>query len=431
MPSLAIVGSQWGDEGKGKIVDQLSENSDLVIRFQGGANAGHTIYVNDKKHVFHLMPSGILHDDVVVGIGNGVALDPKILIDEINMLEDEGVMVTSENLKISPLTHIVFPYHKILDGAREKMKKDKKIGTTKKGIGPCYEDKMSRIGIRFMDLIDEDRLYAKLKYNLKLKNKLFENIYSEQSLNFEEIYEEYKRYGQKLKNFVYDISYLVDDFLANDKNVLFEGAQGSLLDIDYGTYPYVTSSNTTTGGIMTGSGVAYNKLNRVVGIVKAYTSRVGKGVFPTELKNDIGEKIREIGNEFGATTGRPRRCGWLDLILLKYVKRINGLSAIALTRLDILDEFEEIKVCTGYKIDGEEIEEYSTNYLGADIEIEPIFETFEGWQEDTTEIREYENLPENAKEYVKFIENYLDLPVDIISIGPNRTQTIFKNKNYL
>src|SRR6056297_1572226 len=428
MPSLAVIGTQWGDEGKGKIVDQLSEKKDLVVRFQGGANAGHTIYVNDEKYVFHLIPSGILHEDVIVGIG--VVLDPEVLMDEINMLEDRDHRVDSENLKISPLAHVVMPYHKIFDGIREEEKKDKKIGTTKRGIGPCYEDKMARIGIRVMDLVDEEKLYEKLKFNIEVKNKILVKAYGKEKLDFDRIFEEYRLYGKKLKNFVYDVSYLIDDFYKNEKNVLFEGAQGSCLDIDFGTYPYVTSSNTSAGGILTGAGVSKDKVDEVLGVVKAYTSRVGAGIFPTEQINEVGEKIRNIGKEFGATTGRPRRCGWLDLIMLKYVVRINSLSGIALTRLDILDEFEELKICTGYEIEGNIVEDFSTNFMAYD-KLNPIYETFKGWESQTTGIKKYENLPENAKKYIKFIENFLNVPVDIISVGPNRTQTIFKNKKYL
>ena len=430
MPSLAVIGTQWGDEGKGKIVDQLSEKKDLVVRFQGGANAGHTIYVNDEKYVFHLIPSGILHEDVIVGIGNGVVLDPEVLMDEINMLEDRDHRVDSENLKISPLAHVVMPYHKIFDGIREEEKKDKKIGTTKRGIGPCYEDKMARIGIRVMDLVDEEKLYEKLKFNIEVKNIILVKAYGKEKLDFDRIFEEYRLYGKKLKNFVYDVSYLIDDFYKNGKNVLFEGAQGSCLDIDFGTYPYVTSSNTSAGGILTGAGVSKDKVDEVLGVVKAYTSRVGAGIFPTEQINEVGEKIRNIGKEFGATTGRPRRCGWLDLIMLKYVVRINSLSGIALTRLDILDEFEELKICTGYEIEGNIVEDFSTNFMAYD-KLNPIYETFKGWESQTTGIKKYENLPENAKKYIKFIENFLNVPVDIISVGPNRTQTIFKNKKYL
>ena len=430
MPSLAVIGTQWGDEGKGKIVDQLSEKKDLVVRFQGGANAGHTIYVDDEKYVFHLIPSGILHEDVIVGIGNGVVLDPEVLMDEINMLEDRDHRVDAENLKISPLAHVVMPYHKIFDGIREEEKKDKKIGTTKRGIGPCYEDKMARIGIRVMDLVDEEKLYEKLKFNIEVKNKILVKAYGKEKLDFDRIFEEYRLYGKKLKNFVYDVSYLIDDFYKNGKNVLFEGAQGSCLDIDFGTYPYVTSSNTSAGGILTGAGVSKDKVDEVLGVVKAYTSRVGAGIFPTEQINEVGEKIRNIGKEFGATTGRPRRCGWLDLIMLKYVVRINSLSGIALTRLDILDEFEELKICTGYEIEGNIVEDFSTNFMAYD-KLNPIYETFKGWKSQTTGIKKYENLPGNAKKYIKFIENFLNVPVDIISVGPNRTQTIFKNKKYL
>jgi len=431
MPSLVVVGTQWGDEGKGKIVDQLASRADLVVRFQGGANAGHTIYVDGEKHVFHLLPSGILQKNCIVAIANGVALDPGILIDEINLLEDRDYSISPENLKISPFAHVVMPYHKILDGLQEDRKSSVKVGTTKKGIGPCYEDKMARIGIRVMDLIDEKALREKLAYAVELKNDIITKIYGGQPLDLDEVYNTYRDYGKKLDDFVYDISYLIDDFLSNGKKVLFEGAQATCLDIDFGTYPFVTSSNTTVGGVMTGTGVAFSKLDNVLGIVKAYTTRVGEGSFPTEQDNATGRLIRDIAGEYGATTGRPRRCGWLDLLMLKYAVRINGITSLALTRLDVLDGLENIEAAVSYVAGERVIEEFSP-FIIKDKELAPEYKSFEGWKEKTSHIRTYAELPQKAREYIEFIEDYTGVPVSVISVGPSREQTIFKdNKNLL
>ncbi|HPJ70606.1 MAG TPA: adenylosuccinate synthase [Candidatus Mcinerneyibacteriales bacterium] len=425
MPSLVVVGTQWGDEGKGKIVDQLAERADLVVRFQGGANAGHTIYVGEEKFVFHLLPSGILHEKCIVAIGNGVVLDPDILMDEINTLEDHGFSVSPENLKISPLAHVVMPYHKRLDELQEMRKSEGKVGTTKRGIGPCYEDKMARIGIRVMDLIDEERLSKRLRYALELKNDLITKIYGGEPFTYDELFEEYADYGRRLDDFVYDVSYLINDFLDNNKKVLFEGAQATCLDIDFGTYPFVTSSSTTIGGAITGSGVAPKRLEEILGIVKAYTTRVGEGMFPTELPGETGQRIRDIAGEYGASTGRPRRCGWLDLLMLKYAVRINGITSIALTRLDVLDSFETINAATGYTLEGAEIEEFSPFILSLG-ELKPVFRTFKGWQKGITEVKTYEDLPEEARTYIAFIEEYLNVPVSIVSVGPRRDQTIIR-----
>jgi adenylosuccinate synthase len=425
MPSLVVVGTQWGDEGKGKIVDQLSERADLVVRFQGGANAGHTIYVGEDKYVFHLLPSGILHDKCIVAIGNGVVLDPEILMEEINTLEDHGYSVAPENLKISPLAHVVMPYHKRIDELQELRKSASKVGTTKRGIGPCYEDKMARIGIRVMDLIDEKRLAERLKYTLELKNDLITKIYGGQPFSFESLLEEYADYGRRLDDFVYDVSYLANDFLDHGKKVLFEGAQATCLDIDFGTYPFVTSSSTTIGGAVTGAGVAPQRLNEILGIVKAYTTRVGEGTFPTELNDETGQRIRDIAGEYGASTGRPRRCGWLDLLMLKYAVRINGITSVALTRLDVLDSFDTIQAAVEYNYDGAALEEFSPFILSLG-ELKPVYKTFKGWESPISGVKEFEKLPGEARDYISFIEEYLGVPVSIISVGPRRDQTIIR-----
>jgi len=424
MSSVVIIGSQWGDEGKGKIVDQLAEQADLIVRAQGGANAGHTIYLGNEKLVFHLLPSGILHDKAIAAIGNGVVIDPETLLQEIRLLNDKGIPVSGDKLKISPYAHVVMPYHKTIDELQEKRRYDK-IGTTKRGIGPCYEDKMARMGIRVIDLMNETVLYKKLQFAVALKNDIITKIYGGTSCDLETIYEQYRDYGKKLDDYVCDISYLIHDFYTHGKKVLFEGAQASCLDIDFGTYPFVTSSNTTIGGMLTGTGVNPFMIDSIVGVVKAYTTRVGEGVFPTELSDDVGERIRTIAGEFGATTGRPRRCGWLDLLAVKFSQRINGFTSYALTRLDVLDEFDEIKIAVSYIVNGEEVDEFMPTYSGV---VEPVYKTFKGWQTKLSDIRKYEQLPVEAKEYISFIEDYLGVPIAIISVGPHREQSIYREK---
>lgn len=426
MSTLVIVGSQWGDEGKGKVIDYLSKKANVVVRGQGGNNAGHTVVVEDKKYALHLIPSGILYKDTINVIGNGVVFDPKGFLEEITSLKESGIDVS--NIKISKRAHVVLPYHKTLDALSEKAKGKDKIGTTKKGIGPCYMDKVERSGIRVCDLINLDIFKKKLKKQIKKKNKIIENIYNSKPLDFEEIFDEYKEYSKKVKEFATDTTVVVNDACKEDKKILFEGAQGSLLDIDLGTYPYVTSSHPTAGGFPVGSGIGPNKIESVLGIVKAYTTRVGKGPFVTELHDKIGERIRKAGNEFGTTTGRPRRCGWLDTVLVNYSKRINGMTSISLMLLDVLSGLDKLKICSGYDYNGEIITDYPAS-LEVLKECKPVYETLDGWDEDITKVKKFENLPKNAKKYVERIEQLTGLPVDIVSIGPKRKQTIVRNKN--
>ncbi|MCT8977585.1 adenylosuccinate synthase [Clostridium sp. CX1] len=423
MSAFIVLGAQWGDEGKGKMTDYLAEDADVVVRFQGGNNAGHTVEVGDKQYKLHLIPSGILYRDKLNVIGNGVVVDPKALFDEIDYLKNAGVDVTPENLIISDRAHLIMPYHKILDGIKEKARGKNDIGTTGKGIGPCYTDKMERSGIRVCDLMHKDVFEEKLRENIEVKSSIITKVFNGESLSFEEMYNEYLGYAERMKPFVRDISVEVYDKIKSGKNVLFEGAQGTLLDIDYGTYPYVTSSNTIAGGVSNGVGIGPTMITSAVGIAKAYTTRVGKGPFPTELLEETGEWLREKGHEYGVTTGRARRCGWLDLVILKSAARISGLTSFAVTKIDTLAGMEKIKVCTGYRFDGKIID-----YVPASLEdlakCEPIYEEFDGWDESIADARSYEELPENAKKYLNKIENFTDTKVSIVSVGPRRDQTI-------
>lgn len=423
MSTLVIVGSQWGDEGKGKVIDYLAKKANVVVRGQGGNNAGHTVVVGDKKYALHLIPSGILYKDTINVIGNGVVFDPKGFLDEINSLKDAKIDVS--NIKISSRAHVVLPYHKVIDALSEEQKGKNKIGTTKKGIGPCYMDKVERSGIRVCDLIEEDIFKEKLKAQVDKKNLIIESVYNGDKLDFDSIYEEYSEYVKEIKKYVDDTTVIVNDAVESDKKVLFEGAQGSLLDIDLGTYPYVTSSHPISGGFATGAGVGPNKIESVLGIVKAYTTRVGKGPFVTELFDKTGDDIRTAGNEFGTTTGRPRRCGWLDTVLVNYSKRINGMTSISLMLLDVLTGFEKLKICTGYKYNDKVIKDYPAS-LKVLSDCEPIYEELDGWKEDITEVENYEDLPENAKAYINRIEELTNLPVSIVSVGPKRKQTIIR-----
>lgn len=423
MSTLVIVGAQWGDEGKGKIIDYLSKKANIVVRGQGGNNAGHTVVVGDKKYALHLIPSGILYPDTVNVIGNGVVFDPKGFIDEINSLKNAGVSV--DQIKVSTRAHVVLPYHRVLDALSEEKKGKDKIGTTKKGIGPCYMDKVERSGIRICDFIDLDVFKEKLQAQVAAKNKIIKEVYGGEALDFESIYNEYKAYVEVIKPFVADTTVIVHNAVDADEKVLFEGAQGSLLDIDLGTYPYVTSSHPTAGGFAVGTGIGPNKIESVLGIVKAYTTRVGKGPFVTELFDETGERIRVAGHEFGTTTGRPRRCGWLDTVLLNYSKRINGLTTMSLMLLDVLTGFETLKICTGYQHGDNVIKDYPAS-LKVLSECTPIYEELPGWTEDITAVERYEDLPENAKNYVKRIEELVGLNVSIVSVGPKRKQTIIR-----
>ncbi|MBI4825620.1 MAG: adenylosuccinate synthase [Nitrospirae bacterium] len=427
MSNIVIAGAQWGDEGKGKIVDLLTESADAVARYQGGHNAGHTVIIKDKKFVLHLIPSGILHKGKTCIIGNGVVIDPKALIKEIKELKKEKLSV--DNLFISESAHVIMPYHTALEGACEDSKGKKMIGTTRRGIGPAYVDKMSRSGIRMMDLLDKDIFKEKLDANLQMVNHILRTKYKSKGLTAKKIYKEYMAYAKYLAPMIVNTSLLVNKLIDQGKNILFEGAQGTLLDIDHGTYPYVTSSSASVGGACTGLGVSPMKINGALGIVKAYTTRVGEGPFPTELHCETGKMLHITGNEFGATTGRPRRCGWLDAVALEHSIRINGFTGLAITKLDILDSLDEIKICTSYKYrDGKSSKYLSTKVMPQSNEMlkkcEPVYKTFPGWKQSTKGLTQYKDLPKNAKAYIKKIEELLGVRADIISTGQKRDEVI-------
>ncbi len=428
MSSFVVLGAQWGDEGKGKITDYLAEKADLVVRFQGGNNAGHTVEVEDKQYKLHLIPSGILYDNKVNIIGNGVVVDPEALLSEMNYLEGLGVSITPEKLIISDRAHVIMPYHKVLDALKEKARGANSIGTTGKGIGPCYTDKFERCGIRICDLIDKKVLKEKLQENLTLKNKYITKVYDGEALDFDTIYNQYVEYAEKVKPFVKDVSVILNKDIKEDKSILFEGAQGMLLDIDYGTYPFVTSSNTTAGGVSSGAGIGPNKVNEVIGITKAYTTRVGKGPFPTELEDETGEWIRTQGHEYGVTTGRARRCGWLDIVIVNTSVRVSGLTSLVITKIDTLAGLDKIKMCVGYEFEGKVID-----YFPASLEdlakCKPIYEEFEGWGEEIKDAKTFDELPENAKKYLNRIEELTGVEISIVSIGPKRSETIEVNRN--
>lgn len=423
MSSFIVLGAQWGDEGKGKMTDYLAEGADVVVRFQGGNNAGHTVEVLNKQYKLHLIPSGILYDNKLNIIGNGVVFDPKAFFTEVEYLQDLGININPNKLKISDRTQIIMPYHKVLDGLKEKNRGKNDIGTTGKGIGPCYTDKAERSGIRICDLMHKEVFKEKLMDNLNMKNPIIEKVFGEEAFKFDEIYEEFMVYAEKLRPYVCDTSVVIYDSIKKGLKVLFEGAQGTLLDIDYGTYPYVTSSNTIAGGVCTGAGIGPTMINSAVGIAKAYTTRVGKGPFPTELNDATGDLIREKGFEYGVTTGRARRCGWLDLVILKTAARVSGLTSFAVTKIDTLAGIPKIKVCTAYEFNGQLID-----YFPASLEdlalCKPVYEEFDGWDESVASARTYEELPENAKKYLKKIEEFTGVPVAIVSVGPKRDQTI-------
>ena len=423
MSAFIVLGAQWGDEGKGKMTDYLAEEANVVVRYQGGNNAGHTVEVGEKQYKLHLIPSGILHDEKLNVIGNGVVVDPKAFFTEIDYLKEEGVKVTPEKLIVSDRAHVIMPYHKVLDKLKEKARGKNDIGTTGKGIGPCYTDKFERCGIRVCDLIDKEVFKEKLKDNIEMKNKYIVNVLGGEPLSFEEIYEEYSNYGEELKPFVKDTSVRVSNEIKEDKTVLFEGAQGMLLDIDYGTYPYVTSSNTTAGGVANGVGIGPNMITNAVGIAKAYTTRVGKGPFPTELEDETGEWIREKGHEYGVTTGRSRRCGWLDIVILKTSVRVSGLTSLAVTKIDTLAGLEKVKMCVGYKFN-DEIIDYFPASLEDLAKCEPIYAEFDGWDESVANARSYEELHPNARKYLERIEELTDTRISIVSVGPRRDQTM-------
>lgn len=425
MSNVVIVGTQWGDEGKGKIVDLLSREIDYVVRFQGGNNAGHTVIVDGKKSVLHLVPSGILHADKICLIGNGVVLDPVVFAEEMDILSKQGVDVSPVRLKISAKTHLIMPYHKVLDKARESNPECHKIGTTGRGIGPCYEDKVSRVGVRASDLGDPALLMEKIVTALKEKNVLFKTLYGLDVLDPDAVFNEVIGVAPRLLPHLTDVSSELEKAWAANKHVLFEGAQGIHLDVDHGTYPFVTSSNTVAGNAAAGSGVASTRLDRILGILKAYTTRVGAGPFPTELHDATGEQLRERGGEFGATTGRPRRCGWQDIVVLRESVRLNGLTEIALTKLDVLSGFDSIKLCVAYEYRGKRLE-YPPQEGGALAEVLPIYETMPGWTESLEDCSSWETLPLAAKAYVERLEALAGVPITLISVGPDRNQTLFR-----
>jgi adenylosuccinate synthase len=424
MSVQVIVGSQWGDEGKGKIVDLLSENVDVCARYQGGPNAGHSIVLGEKKYILHLIPSGILHPDTVNVIGNGVVVDPAVLLEEIEFLKKNNISV-SGRLKISGSAHLILPYHKVLDKAQESSKQNK-IGTTGRGIGPAYVDKYNRIGVRVIDLLEKNILKEKIEQNLDQKNKILTTIYGLEPLSADSMVEQYLDYGTKIREFIENISIYLNKTIEENKNVLAEGAQGTLLDIDFGTYPFVTSSNPISGGACIGLGIGPTKINRVTGIIKAYTTRVGEGPFPTEFTGKQGENMRALGDEYGATTGRPRRCGWFDVPIAKHAIRLSGIDSFALTKLDVLDTLDEIKICVSYIINAKKVSDFPTTIKDQE-QCECEYITLPGWKSLTTEIKKYEDLPENAKQYIKKIEELTKIPVSIISTGPDRRQTIIRD----
>ncbi len=423
MANVIIVGAQWGDEGKGKVVDLLSEQADFIVRFQGGNNAGHTLVVNGKKHIFHLVPSGILHQDKKCMIGNGVVLDPGVLIEEMDRLEEGGLRVTPDNLVISLYTHVIMPYHRALDLARENRKGRTAIGTTGRGIGPCYEDKVGRGGIRVHDLLDSAVFSEKLARNLEEKNFILRNFFKQETLDPAKILDEYLAYGERLRPFAGNVSRLLQEADAQGRNILFEGTQGAHLDIDHGTYPYVTSSNTVAGSACCGAGIGPTHIDSVLGVVKAYTTRVGGGPFPSELSDETGERIRKVGGEFGATTGRPRRCGWLDMVVINSSVRLNGLCGLVITKLDVLTGIPTLKIGISYNCRGDRLDHVPAA-LDAVEACEPVFEEFPGWDEDLGKVRSWVDLPQNAKKYLNAIEQISGVPVQIISIGPSRDATI-------
>lgn len=426
MANIVIVGTQWGDEGKGKIVDLLAEYADSVVRFQGGNNAGHTMVVKGEQFISHLVPSGILQNKTCF-IGNGMVVDPEVLIEEIDYLTSRGIAVTPENLRISERAHLIMPYHKRIDNARERMKGDKKIGTTGRGIGPCYEDKATRRGIRFVELMDQSLFRERVATILDEKNFYLKNYLKDEPLALEAILDAYEEFARRLSPFVTNISVELAQAMANGAQVLFEGAQGTHLDIDHGTYPFVTSSNTVAGNACNGSGVGPRNINGVIGIVKAYTTRVGEGPFPTELLDETGDQIQRCGAEFGATTGRKRRCGWLDTVIVRNAARLNSLTGLVITKLDVLGGQDKIKICNAYAHKGEVLDEFPTS-LKILAECEPVYETLPGWSEDIQSIRKFEDLPVNAQNYLKRIETLTGVPIDIVSVGPGRDETfIVKN----
>ncbi|MBR9978528.1 MAG: adenylosuccinate synthase [Bacteroidetes bacterium] len=421
MAVRVVVGAQWGDEGKGKLVDILSRNVDVVARYQGGANAGHTIEIGDKKYVLHLIPSGIFHEHCVAVIGNGVVIDPVALMEEMRFLEEQGISLKGR-LKISHNAHLIMPYHRLLDSLVEQGHTP--IGTTGRGIGPAYYDKAARIGIRIVDLLDHDILESRIRQNIKDKNRIISRIYDAEELDVEHIIEEYKRFDDMIDSYVTDTAHYLNDGIRAGKDILCEGAQGALLDIDHGTYPYVTSSSPVSGGATIGLGIAPTAIDSVIGVMKAYTTRVGLGPFPTELSDAVGEHLLTKGNEYGSTTGRRRRCGWFDAVAMRYSAMLNGISSCGMTKLDVLSGLEELKICVGYEYDGKTKDHFQTNLRTLE-RLKPVYETFPGWEEDISAIREWKHLPDAVRNYIATVEEMIDVRIACASVGPERTQILF------
>lgn len=424
MANIAVVGTQWGDEGKGKIVDLYTEEADIVARFQGGNNAGHTLVVQGRKTILHLIPSGILHQNKICVIGNGVVFDPAVFLAELEELTQAGILPSSTKLYVSEKAHLIMPYHRSLDQAREAKFSGKKIGTTGRGIGPAYEDKAARTGIRVGDLFEENLFREKLRHALEEKNFLLKNFFGVETLDASMIAEDYLLYAQKIAPHIADTSMIIDHEIRQGKKVLFEGAQGCHLDIDHGTYPYVTSSNTASGNAACGSGIGPNAISTVVGIVKAYTTRVGEGPFPTELQDAVGERIQQVGQEFGATTGRKRRCGWLDMVLVRHAVRISGITKLAITKLDVLTGLNTLKICTGYRLGDREITHATPASLKALSACVPIYEELEGWTEDIAKAAKMSDLPANARKYLDRLEELAGAEIALVSVGAGREETI-------
>ena len=422
MTNTCVIGLQWGDEGKGKIIDILAKDYDIIVRYQGGGNAGHTLIIDDEKFIFHLIPSGILHPDKKCVIGNGIVFDPRLFLDEVAGLSKRNINVNG-NLFVSDRAHVVFPYHKKLDLLIEKQKGNSMIGTTGRGIGPCYTDKVARDGIRVAELLHKEHFKEKLKKTVEEKNRLFVDLYKDEPVSWEEIYEEYCVYAEKISPFVCDTVDLMAKAIDDNKKILFEGAQGALLDVDFGTYPYTTSSNASAGGVSPGIGVSPKQIHDIIGITKAYATRVGSGPFPTEIDGEQGEHIRKKGGEFGSTTGRPRRCGWFDAVAIRHSVRISGVDSLIVTKLDVLDDQETIRICTGYKS-----YEKVYNNFPADLDVlencEPVYEEISGWLEDTSNVRDVKDLPGKAMDYIRKIEEIIGLKVKMVSVGPERLQII-------
>ena len=423
MSTLVVVGAQWGDEAKAKVVDLLAEDADIVVRSQGGNNAGHTVVLGEAKFIFHLLPCGVLRPGVFSIIGNGVVVDPKHFLTELEEMRSRGVTITPENLALSERAHLIMPWHRLLDTLSEELKAGRKIGTTGRGIGPCYADKMARSGIRVIDMMDEETFRRMVEASLVEKNVLLEELYRSERLSADAVVEEYLGYAREIRPFVRDTQAILAEAIDAKKDVVFEGAQGTLLDIDHGTYPFVTSSNTSAHAVCAGAGVAPKKVDKVVGVLKAYTTRVGAGPFPTGLEGVLGERLRETGEEFGATTGRPRGCGWLDAVACRYVARLTAFDALALTKIDVLTGLESVKICTAYRVNGETVTEFPSSIRALEA-AEPVYEELPGWSEDISSARKLSELPEAVRNYVRRIEQIMSAPVEIISVGPEREQTI-------